>query len=159
MKFKLCKDCKFCKNGNDPFSTCLRTSKPFVHPVTGAIVNSRPTFCSVERMDVYSRLLTDHCGPEAVHFEPKPPKRLGRFALSVMKLRDSNSQFFARLALPRIRITKDQFLKRLEDLASASRTSKADVIHRAIGLYAQALKEAEQGEVIQFVPENEHPTP
>jgi predicted transcriptional regulator len=50
---------------------------------------------------------------------------------------------------------EDQFLKRLEDLASASRTSKADVIHRAIGLYAQALKEAEQGKVIKFVPENE----
>jgi hypothetical protein len=50
---------------------------------------------------------------------------------------------------------EDQFLVSLEQLAQASGTSKADVIHRAVGLYAQALKEAEEGNVIQFVPENE----
>lgn len=50
---------------------------------------------------------------------------------------------------------EDQFLLSLDQLAQASGTSKADVIHRAVGLYAQALKEAKEGRVIQFVPENE----
>ena len=50
---------------------------------------------------------------------------------------------------------EDKFISSLEELAKASGTSKADIIHRAVGLYAQALKEAEEGNVIQFVPENE----
>jgi hypothetical protein len=51
---------------------------------------------------------------------------------------------------------EDDFLARLDGLARASGTSKADVIHRAIGLYAQALKEAEEGRVIKFVPKSTH---
>ena len=51
---------------------------------------------------------------------------------------------------------EDDFLARLDGLARASGTSKADVIHRAIGLYAQALKEAEEGRVIEFVTKSKH---
>ena len=38
---------------------------------------------------------------------------------------------------------EDKFISSLEQLAQASGTSKADIIHRAVGLYAQALKEVE----------------
>jgi predicted transcriptional regulator len=50
----------------------------------------------------------------------------------------------------------DDFITRLDELARASGTSKSDVLRRAIGLYAQALKEAEKGRVIKFVPETMH---
>lgn len=54
---------------------------------------------------------------------------------------------------------EDDFLARLDGLARASGTSKADVIHRAIGLYAQALKEAEEGRVVSFVEKQKHTEP
>jgi hypothetical protein len=44
------------------------------------------------------------------------------------------------------------FLEKLEQLATASGTSKANIIDRAVGLYAQAFQEAEKGNVISFVP-------
>jgi hypothetical protein len=47
------------------------------------------------------------------------------------------------------------FIEKLDRLAKESGTSKAEIIDRAIGLYARALKEAQAGNVIQFVPENE----
>ena len=46
-------------------------------------------------------------------------------------------------------------IEELDRLAKESGTSKAEIIDRAIGLYAHALKEAQAGNVIQFVPENE----
>ncbi len=50
----------------------------------------------------------------------------------------------------------DDFITRIDELARASGTSKSDVLRRAIGLYAQALKEAEKGWVIKFVPYSTH---
>jgi hypothetical protein len=46
---------------------------------------------------------------------------------------------------------ESQFLDLLDDLAKASGTSKTKVIDRAVGLYARALKEAEEGKVIRFL--------
>ena len=51
--------------------------------------------------------------------------------------------------------TEDDFLDKIEKLAQASGITRSEVIHRAVGLYIQAYKEAEAGNVIQFVPENE----
>ena len=47
------------------------------------------------------------------------------------------------------------FVKELERLATASGTSKAEIIDRAIGLYAEALKQAENGMDIRFVKKDE----
>lgn len=47
------------------------------------------------------------------------------------------------------------FVEELERLAAASGTSKAEIIDRAIGLYAEALKQAENGMNIRFVPQDE----
>lgn len=43
------------------------------------------------------------------------------------------------------------FVEELERLATASGTSKAEIIDRAIGLYAEALKQAENGKEITFI--------
>lgn len=43
------------------------------------------------------------------------------------------------------------FLEELNRLAEASGTTRAEVIDRAVGLYAKALAEIEQGKTIQFV--------
>lgn len=45
---------------------------------------------------------------------------------------------------------EEAFIRRLEELAIASGTSKADVIDRAVGLYAHALKQAQEGKEIYF---------
>lgn len=45
---------------------------------------------------------------------------------------------------------KETFLRKLEELATASGTSKADVIDRAVGLYAHALEQAQEGKDIYF---------
>jgi hypothetical protein len=52
---------------------------------------------------------------------------------------------------------EEGFVKELNRLAEASGTTKAEVIDRAIGLYAKALHEAEQGKAIQFVPLGSQP--
>lgn len=46
---------------------------------------------------------------------------------------------------------EESFVKKLEELAKASGTSKADIIGRAVGLYARAWEEAEHGRSISFV--------
>jgi len=43
------------------------------------------------------------------------------------------------------------FLDELNRLAEASGTTRAEVIDRAVGLYAKALAEIEQGKIIKFV--------
>ena len=50
---------------------------------------------------------------------------------------------------------EDRFVKELERLATASGTTKAQVIDRAIGLYAEALRQAEEGKSIYFMAEDE----
>lgn len=56
----------------------------------------------------------------------------------------------------RLEIRADEsFIEKLEYLAKASKTSKADIIDRAIVLYANALEEAERGNTITFVPARE----
>ena len=46
------------------------------------------------------------------------------------------------------------FVKELERLAEASGVSKAEVIDRSVGLYAEALRQAEMGNDIKFIPHN-----
>jgi hypothetical protein len=50
---------------------------------------------------------------------------------------------------------EDHFVEELERLAIASGTTKAQVIDRAIGLYAEALRQAEEGKDIYFMAEDE----
>lgn len=45
------------------------------------------------------------------------------------------------------------FIEKLDRLAKESGTSKAEIIDRAVGLYAHALEEAQAGNVIEFRPE------
>ena len=45
---------------------------------------------------------------------------------------------------------EESFLKKLEELAKASGTSKADVIDHAVGLYAHALEQAIEGKEMFF---------
>jgi hypothetical protein len=45
------------------------------------------------------------------------------------------------------------FIEQLDRLARESGTSKAEIIDRAVGLYAHALKEAKAGNIIEFRPE------
>ena len=47
--------------------------------------------------------------------------------------------------------TGNNFIAYLDDLAVRSQCSRAEVFRRAIGLYAHALSEAEQGRVPVFV--------
>jgi hypothetical protein len=47
------------------------------------------------------------------------------------------------------------FIRKLEELATASGTSKAEVIDRAVGLYAHALEEAQKGNDLFFAPAKE----
>ena len=47
----------------------------------------------------------------------------------------------------------ETFLERLDDLAVRSGTTREDVLSRSIGLYTEALNQAEEGRVITFVPE------
>jgi hypothetical protein len=47
---------------------------------------------------------------------------------------------------------KEGFIEELDRLATASGTSKADIIDRAVNLYARAWAEAEEGKVIQYIP-------
>jgi hypothetical protein len=47
---------------------------------------------------------------------------------------------------------EERFIRKLEELATASGTSKADVIDRAVGLYAHALEQAQQGNDLYFAP-------
>ena len=46
---------------------------------------------------------------------------------------------------------EEGFINELNRLAEASGTTRAEVIDRAIGLYATALQEIEQGKTIKFV--------
>lgn len=46
---------------------------------------------------------------------------------------------------------EEGFIKELNRLAEESGTTRAEVIDRAIGLYATALHEVQQGKTIQFV--------
>lgn len=48
-------------------------------------------------------------------------------------------------------IVEEGFIIELDRLAEASETTRAEVIDRAIGLYATLVREAEQGKTIQFV--------
>jgi hypothetical protein len=50
----------------------------------------------------------------------------------------------------------ETFLERLDDLAERSGITKEDVLSYSIGLYAQALKEAEEGKVIKFVSNDDY---
>jgi hypothetical protein len=53
---------------------------------------------------------------------------------------------------------EEGFINELNRLAEASGTTRAEVIDRAIGLYATALQEIEQGKTIKFVfPESTSP--
>jgi metal-responsive CopG/Arc/MetJ family transcriptional regulator len=47
--------------------------------------------------------------------------------------------------------TEDDFLDKIEKLAQASGITRSEVIHRAVGLYIQAYKEAENGKIISFI--------
>jgi hypothetical protein len=47
---------------------------------------------------------------------------------------------------------EETFLRKLDELATASGISKADVIDRAVGLYEHALKQAQEGKDIYFAP-------
>jgi len=47
--------------------------------------------------------------------------------------------------------TDNSFLDKIEELATRMGLSRAEVLRQAIGLYAQALAQAEEGRVIQFV--------
>lgn len=52
----------------------------------------------------------------------------------------------------RLEIRAEQgFINELNRLAEASGTTRAEVIDRAIGLYATALREIEQGKTLKFV--------
>ncbi len=53
---------------------------------------------------------------------------------------------------------ENTFAKKLDQLATASGTSTAEVLRRAIGLYAEALKQAEEGKTIKFVEDIESGT-
>lgn len=46
---------------------------------------------------------------------------------------------------------EEGFINELNRLAEASGTTRAEVIDRAIGLYATALREVEQGKTLKFV--------
>ena len=46
---------------------------------------------------------------------------------------------------------EEGFINELNRLAEASGTTRAEVIDRAIGLYATALHEVEQGKTLKFV--------
>ena len=46
---------------------------------------------------------------------------------------------------------EEGFINELNRLAGASGTTRAEVIDRAIGLYAIALREVEQGKTLKFV--------
>ena len=48
------------------------------------------------------------------------------------------------------------FLERLDDLAERSGTPREDVLSRSIGLYAEALNQAEEGRVITFVSDDDY---
>jgi hypothetical protein len=50
---------------------------------------------------------------------------------------------------------EEGFIKELNRLAEASGTTRAEVIDRAIGLYATALREIGEGKKIQFVRDTE----
>ncbi len=45
---------------------------------------------------------------------------------------------------------EESFLEKLQELATASGTSKADVIDHAVGLYAHALEQAMEGKEMYF---------
>ena len=47
----------------------------------------------------------------------------------------------------------ETFLERLDDLAERSGTTRDDVLSRSIGLYTEAVNQAEEGRIITFVPE------
>lgn len=49
----------------------------------------------------------------------------------------------------------DDFINEVDALAEESGSTRSDVIRRALTLYARAIKEAEQGRVMEFVPEEE----
>ena len=47
----------------------------------------------------------------------------------------------------------ETFLEQIDDLAERSGTTRDNVLSRSIGLYAEALNQAEEGRVITFVPD------
>lgn len=51
------------------------------------------------------------------------------------------------------------FVQHLDDLARRSECSRAEVIRRAIGLYAHALSEAKEGRLPVFIPEGKQDVP
>ena len=82
------------------------------------------------------------------------PDRTGRANTTPTPLPQKTGALMAKTERLEIR-TEDDFLDKIEKLAQASGITRSEVIHRAVGLYIQAYKEAEVGNVIQFVPENE----
>jgi hypothetical protein len=52
---------------------------------------------------------------------------------------------------------EEGFINELNRLAEVSGTTRAEVIDRAIGLYATALQEIEQGRVIKFASPDPQP--
>ena len=82
------------------------------------------------------------------------PDRTGRANTTPTPLPQKTGALMAKTERLEIRAASG-FIEKLDRLAKESGTSKAEIIDRAVGLYAQALKEAEVGNVIQFVPENE----
>jgi hypothetical protein len=54
--------------------------------------------------------------------------------------------------------TSETFLERLDNLAERSGITQRDVLSYSIGLYAEALNQAEEGQIITFV-SNDHYSP
>ena len=55
---------------------------------------------------------------------------------------------------PQTQASKNSFLDTVEELSKEMNISKAEVLRQSIGLYAEALAQAKQGKIIQFVDEN-----
>ena len=66
---------------------------------------------------------------------------------SLMDKRNSSHPHTERLEIR----TENDFLDKIEKLAQASGITRSEVIHRAVGLYIQAYKEAENGKIISFI--------
>ena len=80
------------------------------------------------------------------------PDRTGRANTTPTPLPQKTGALMAKTERLEIRAASG-FIEKLDRLAKESGTSKAEIIDRAVGLYAHALEEAQAGNVIEFRPE------
>lgn len=80
------------------------------------------------------------------------PDRTGRANTITTPLPQKTGALMAKTERLEIRAASG-FIEKLDRLAKESGTSKAEIIDRAVGLYAHALEEAQAGNVIEFRPE------